>query len=49
MRELAFLNQGLTISPTDLREQVQDEEGNDLGHRMRRSIRRRPEGFRQLP
>ena len=32
MRELAFLNQGLTISLTDLRERVQDEEGNDLGH-----------------
>jgi DNA gyrase subunit B len=32
MRELAFLNKGLTISLTDLRERVQDEEGNDLGH-----------------
>ena len=32
MRELAFLNQGLTISLTDYREQVQDEEGNDLGY-----------------
>lgn len=32
MRELAFLNQGLTISLTDLRERVQDEEGNDLGN-----------------
>ena len=32
MRELAFLNQGLTISLTDLREQLQDEEGSDLGH-----------------
>ncbi len=31
MRELAFLNQGLTISLTDHRETVQDEEGNDLG------------------
>lgn len=31
MRELAFLNQGLTISLTDRRETVQDEEGNDLG------------------
>ena len=32
MRELAFLNQGLTISLTDHRERVQDEEGNDLGY-----------------
>ena len=32
MRELAFLNQGLTISLTDLRERMQDEEGNDSGH-----------------
>ena len=31
MRELAFLNQGLTISLTDERETVQDDEGNDLG------------------
>ncbi len=31
MRELAFLNQGLTISLTDRRENVQDDEGNDLG------------------
>ena len=31
MRELAFLNQGLTISLTDHRETVQDEEGNALG------------------
>ncbi len=32
MRELAFLNQGLTISLTDHRERVQDEEGNDHGY-----------------
>jgi len=32
MRELAFLNQGLTITLTDQRERVQDEEGNDLGY-----------------
>jgi DNA gyrase subunit B len=31
MRELAFLNQGLTITLTDERETVQDDEGNDLG------------------
>lgn len=31
MRELAFLNQGLTISLTDHRETAHDEEGNDLG------------------
>jgi DNA gyrase subunit B len=32
MRELAFLNQGLTISLTDHRQTIQDEEGKDLGH-----------------
>ncbi len=32
MRELAFLNQGLTITLTDQRKRVQDEEGNDLGY-----------------
>tara|TARA_B100000963_G_scaffold353460_1_gene368163 strand:- start:1698 stop:3743 length:2046 start_codon:yes stop_codon:yes gene_type:complete len=31
MRELAFLNKGLTISLTDQRVSLQDEEGNDLG------------------
>ena len=31
MRELAFLNQGLTISLTDRRETVTDDEGNDQG------------------
>lgn len=31
MRELAFLNQGLTITLTDERETVQDDEGKDLG------------------
>ena len=31
MRELAFLNQGLTITLTDERETVQDDEGNELG------------------
>ena len=34
MRELSFLNQGLTISLEDQRENVFDEEGNDLGFRQ---------------
>lgn len=31
LRELAFLNKGITVTLSDERERLQDEEGNDLG------------------